>query len=55
MSPGGETYDFRSPELLRRMLLEGLDEVALTLTFGPVIHAYREADSARRPWAYKPG
>jgi 3-isopropylmalate/(R)-2-methylmalate dehydratase small subunit len=31
-APDGQVFGFRVPALLRRMLLEGLDEVALTLT-----------------------
>jgi 3-isopropylmalate/(R)-2-methylmalate dehydratase small subunit len=48
----GNEFAFRSPALLRRMLLEGLDEVALTLTFSEHIRAFRRQDRARRPWAY---
>jgi len=54
-SPGGQRYAFRSPRLMRRMLLEGLDEVALTQTMAPAIRAFRERDAERRPWAYRRG
>lgn len=54
-TPDGRTLGFRSPALMRRMLLEGLDEVALTQTFGAEIRAFRERDEVRRPWAYRPG
>lgn len=54
-SPDGRSYAFRSPPLLREMLLNGLDEVALTLAKGEAIAAFREADRVRRPWAYRPG
>lgn len=54
-SPDGRSYAFRSPPLLREMLLNGLDEVALTLAKGEAIAAFRAADRARRPWAYRPG
>ena len=40
------------PALLRRMLLEGLDEIALTRTQQPAIDAFRARDRALRPWAY---
>ena len=55
--PDGRTYRFEAPKLLRRMLLEGLDEIGLTLTQSDAIAAFRTVDSARRPWAYavKPG
>lgn len=36
----------------RRMLLEGLDEIALTLALEPKIAAFQAADRARRPWIY---
>jgi 3-isopropylmalate/(R)-2-methylmalate dehydratase small subunit len=36
----------------KRMLLEGLDEIALTLALEPSIAAYQEADRSRRPWIY---
>ena len=51
-TPGGLEFPFRSPALMRRMLLEGLDEVALTLTFSESIGSFRGQDRARRPWAY---
>jgi len=53
-TPKGQAYGFTSPPLLRRMLLEGLDEVALTLTFSGAIGAYRSRDAIKRPWAYAP-
>jgi 3-isopropylmalate/(R)-2-methylmalate dehydratase small subunit len=51
-SPSGRTYRFSAPALLRRMLLEGLDEIDLTLTHRPEIDAFRRRDSVKRPWAY---
>jgi len=36
----------------KRMLLEGLDEIALTLALEPKIAAFQAADRARRPWIY---
>lgn len=36
----------------RQMLLEGLDEIALTLALEPKIAAFQAADRARRPWIY---
>lgn len=50
--PDGRTYRFETPKLLRRMLLEGLDEIGLTLTQSAAIEAFRAKDAARRPWAY---
>ena len=37
----------------RTMLLEGLDELGLTLAMEPKIAAFEAADRARRPWIYR--
>jgi 3-isopropylmalate/(R)-2-methylmalate dehydratase small subunit len=52
-APSGATFRFRSPPVLRRMLLDGVDEIGLTLSRAKEIAAFRTADSARRPWAYR--
>ena len=49
---GGKRYAFAAPATLRRMLLEGVDEIALTLARGEEIDRFRAGDRARRPWAY---
>ena len=36
----------------KRMLLDGLDEIELTLALEPKIAAFQAADRARRPWIY---
>jgi 3-isopropylmalate/(R)-2-methylmalate dehydratase small subunit len=36
----------------KRMLLEGLDELGITLALEPKIAAFQAADRARRPWVY---
>lgn len=36
----------------KRMLLEGLDELGLSLAMAPEIAAFQAADRARRPWIY---
>jgi 3-isopropylmalate/(R)-2-methylmalate dehydratase small subunit len=51
-APDGSVFSFRAPPPLRRMLLEGLDEIALTLSRGAEIGTFRDADRRRRPWAY---
>jgi 3-isopropylmalate/(R)-2-methylmalate dehydratase small subunit len=53
-SPGGREYPFTAPGTLRQMLLQGVDEVALTLGRREEIDRFREADRRRRPWAYEP-
>ena len=35
------------------VLLEGLDEIALTRTHQAAIDAFRTQDRGRRPWAYR--
>lgn len=47
-----QVHRFVLPPLLHRMLLEGLDEIALTRTRQAEIDAHRARDRARRPWAY---
>jgi hypothetical protein len=37
------------------MLLQGVDEIALTLGRGEEIERFRARDRDRRPWAYTPG
>ncbi len=54
-APQGEVFTFKTPAMLRRMLLEGLDEIAMTLTMTPQIETYRGRDAAKRPWVYRPG
>ena len=54
-APHGQVVTFKTPALLRRMLLEGLDEIAVTLTMSKQIETDRSADAAKRPWAYRPG
>ena len=51
-SPSGKEYRFTAPGTLRQMLLQGVDEIELTLSRGREIDAFRERDRGRRPWAY---
>jgi 3-isopropylmalate/(R)-2-methylmalate dehydratase small subunit len=37
----------------KKMLLEGLDEVGLTLAMEPKIAAFQAADREKRPWIYR--
>ena len=50
--PDGSIDRFAIPALRRRGLLEGLEEIALTLTFADDIARFDRHDQARRPWAY---
>ncbi|MEO5692708.1 MAG: 3-isopropylmalate dehydratase small subunit [Usitatibacter sp.] len=51
-SPSGKTYPFTAPATLRQMLLNGVDEISLTLAKMTEIDAFRSKDRAARPWAY---
>lgn len=51
-TPQGKRFKFAAPETLRQMLLQGVDEIALTLARRDEIERFRERDRARRPWAY---
>ncbi|MDH4095156.1 MAG: 3-isopropylmalate dehydratase small subunit [Betaproteobacteria bacterium] len=46
------TLGFEIGARRKRMLLEGLDEVGLTLALEPRIAAFQAADRERRPWVY---
>ena len=51
-TPGGLRFTFAAPPTLRRMLLEGVDEIELTLARRAEIDRFRAQDRGRRPWAY---
>jgi 3-isopropylmalate/(R)-2-methylmalate dehydratase small subunit len=51
-SPRGVAYSFTAPATLRQMLLQGVDEISLTLARSDEIEAFRARDMQRRPWAY---
>jgi len=46
------TLRFEIAPRQRKMLLEGLDEIDLTLAMEPKIAAFQAADRAQRPWIY---
>jgi len=52
-SPGGRRFAFAAPGTLREMLLQGVDEIELTLSKKVDIERFRAHDRARRPWAYE--
>lgn len=52
VAPDGERFAFTAPGTLRDMLLQGVDEIALTLSKRAEIDAFRQQDRQRRPWAY---
>lgn len=52
-APSGRTFAIALPAFRRRQLLEGLDEVSLTLQRAGDIAAFHQAACAREPWLYK--
>jgi 3-isopropylmalate/(R)-2-methylmalate dehydratase small subunit len=53
-TPDGRRIEFAIHPARREQLLEGLDEVALTLRRAGRIAAFEAEDRARRPWVYLP-
>jgi 3-isopropylmalate/(R)-2-methylmalate dehydratase small subunit len=51
-SPSGKRHSFEIDPRRRTGLLEGLDEVALTLQRDDEIRAFQAADRAARPWIH---
>lgn len=51
IAPDGTHHGFTLDPIRREMLLEGVDELGLTLGRIPEIAAWQGADAARRPWA----
>ena len=51
-SPSGNQHPFEIDPRRREGLLQGLDEVALTLLRDDEIRAFQAADRAARPWIY---
>jgi len=54
VSQGELIQSFTIPEDAKRMLLDGLDVIALTLLQADEIEAFGRRDRALRPWAYLP-
>ena len=48
---GGRTYRFSIDPVRRMRLLNGWDDIALTMSFQDQIAAFKTADRTRRPWA----
>jgi 3-isopropylmalate/(R)-2-methylmalate dehydratase small subunit len=53
LSPRGNEYSFEIPGLRREALLDGLDEIELSLKRETVIAAHQKHDRMRRPWIYE--
>jgi len=54
-TPEGKTLRFEIDPRRREGLLQGLDEVMMTLQRDPEIRAFQEADRAARPWIHFAG
>jgi 3-isopropylmalate/(R)-2-methylmalate dehydratase small subunit len=52
---GDEEFAFEIDALKKNMLLEGLDEIGMTLARGEEITAFQQQDRTRRPWIYVQG
>ncbi len=53
IAPDRARIDFTIDPARRDVLLEGLDEIGLTLKKEPQIAAFQEADRRKRPWVYR--
>jgi 3-isopropylmalate/(R)-2-methylmalate dehydratase small subunit len=51
--PDGTAHEFTVPALEREMMLEGLDDIALTLKRADDIAAFQARDREARPWIWK--
>ena len=49
---GGDPIQFEIGEFAKRLLTEGLDPIALTMTDQAQIEAFFKRDEAHRPWIY---
>ena len=54
-APHGEEMPFQIEALRRTALLEGLDDIGLTLQHEDAIAAFKARDQVARPWVWAPG
>ncbi len=52
VTAGGCSYEFEIDEFRKQCLLQGLDEIGLTLQHAPAIKRYEEQRAARHPWVF---
>ena len=52
VTAGGRSYGFEIDEFRKQCLLQGLDEIGLTLQHAPVIKRYEERRAERHPWVF---
>ena len=53
-SPDGTVYRFEIDAMRRRMLLEGLDAIGMTLLHASLIESFEREKRTARPWMYQP-
>jgi 3-isopropylmalate/(R)-2-methylmalate dehydratase small subunit len=51
-TPGGETFAFEIDNFRKRCLLQGLDEISLTLQYSDEIKAFEENRRNNEPWLF---
>ena len=54
-TPNGSTYGFEVDAFRKHCLLNGLDDIGLTLTEADAIRAYEARRSAEAPWLFAAG
>ncbi len=54
VTPSGEAFGFEVDDFRRHCLLNGLDDIGLTLQEGDAIHAYEAKAKQARPWVFNP-
>ena len=52
VTAGGRSYGFEIDEFRKQCLLQGLDEIGLTLKQAPAIKRYEEQRAALHPWVF---
>ncbi|ACM39344.1 3-isopropylmalate dehydratase small subunit (plasmid) [Allorhizobium ampelinum S4] len=45
-------FDFKIPEMYRRMLIEGIDEISFVMRFAPSVENFEKTDRLKRPWMH---
>ncbi|MEP4466474.1 MAG: 3-isopropylmalate dehydratase small subunit, partial [Marinobacter alexandrii] len=54
-TPAGEAFDFEVDDFRRHCLLNGLDDIGVTLEQAEVIKAYEEQRRQTAPWLFGAG
>ncbi|HAC30583.1 MAG TPA: 3-isopropylmalate dehydratase small subunit, partial [Marinobacter hydrocarbonoclasticus] len=54
-TPGGESFSFEVDDFRRHCLLNGLDDIGVTLEDADTIRAYEESRRKTAPWLFNTG